>query len=77
MAEQLVESIASQRRLTEQQARMEKRVRLEQELQTAQSIQRSLLPKEMPRLPGWQIAAHYQPAREVGGDLRICVLAKR
>jgi serine phosphatase RsbU (regulator of sigma subunit) len=23
----------------------------------------------MPKLPGWQIAAHYQPAREVGGDL--------
>jgi serine phosphatase RsbU (regulator of sigma subunit) len=69
MAEQVVESIASQRRLTEQQARMEERARLEQELQTAQAIQRSLLPKEMPQLPGWQIAAHYQPAREVGGDL--------
>jgi serine phosphatase RsbU (regulator of sigma subunit) len=48
---------------------MEERARLEQELQTAQTIQRSLLPKEMPKLPGWKIAAHYQPAREVGGDL--------
>ncbi len=68
MAEQLVESMASQRRLTEQQARREERARLEQELQTAQTIQRSLLPKAVPTLPGWQIAAYYQPAREVGGD---------
>jgi hypothetical protein len=41
---------------------------MEQEMQTARYIQRSLLPKEVPALPGWQLAPFYQPAREVGGD---------
>lgn len=69
MAGQLVESIAQQKLLTEQQARLEERARIEQELHTAQLIQRSLLPKELPKIEGWQIATYYQPAREVGGDL--------
>ncbi len=68
MAQQLVKSIAQQKRLVEQQARLEERARLEQEMQTARYIQRSLLPKELPALPGWQLAPFYQPAWEVGGD---------
>ena len=42
--------------------------RLAQELQVARLIQQTLLPKEVPHLPGWQIASYYQPARAVGGD---------
>jgi len=68
MAQQLVESIAQQKLLVEQNARIEERARIEQEMQTARYIQRSLLPKEIPALPGWQLARFYQPAREVGGD---------
>ncbi|HEV2581706.1 MAG TPA: SpoIIE family protein phosphatase, partial [Ktedonobacteraceae bacterium] len=68
MAEQLVESIAQQQALTEQHARLEERARIEQELRTAQYIQRALLPKEVPTLPGWQLVPVYRPAREVGGD---------
>jgi serine phosphatase RsbU (regulator of sigma subunit)/CHASE1-domain containing sensor protein/anti-sigma regulatory factor (Ser/Thr protein kinase) len=41
---------------------------VEQELGTARSIQHALLPKDLPKLVGWNIAYHYQPAREVGGD---------
>ena len=41
---------------------------VEQELGTARSIQHALLPKDLPKLEGWDIAYHYQPAREVGGD---------
>ena len=44
------------------------RGRIEQELHTAQQIQRTFLPKEVPSLPGWQLIPYYQPAREVGGD---------
>ena len=40
----------------------------EQELRMARRIQHALLPKDLPELEGWQIAYHYQPAREVGGD---------
>ena len=44
------------------------RERIEQELRVARLIQQTLLPKEVPELPGWQISSYYQPAREVGGD---------
>ncbi len=68
MAQQLVESIEQQKLLTEQQTRLEERARIEQELRTAQFIQRALLPKDVPSLPGWQLLPVYRPAREVGGD---------
>jgi len=44
------------------------RVRVEQELRVARGIQHASLPKEVPRLEGWQITPHYQPATQVGGD---------
>ena len=44
------------------------RERLEQELRVATLIQQQFLPRELPRLSGWQVAAHYGPARAVGGD---------
>jgi len=40
----------------------------EQELQRAREIQQSLLPKEIPQLPGIAVATAWRPAREVGGD---------
>ena len=42
--------------------------RIEQELKVARLIQQTLLPKSVPGLPGYDVAAYYQPAREVGGD---------
>jgi sigma-B regulation protein RsbU (phosphoserine phosphatase) len=39
-----------------------------QELQRAREIQQSLLPKEVPQLAGFEVAAAWRPAREVGGD---------
>ena len=52
----------------EQEAEAVTRQRFEQELEVARLIQQNFLPKELPELPGWQVAAYYQPAREVGGD---------
>jgi serine phosphatase RsbU (regulator of sigma subunit) len=46
----------------------QEREREAQELSAARVIQQELLPKELPSLPGWQIAAYYQPARAIGGD---------
>ena len=40
----------------------------EQELQRAREIQLSLLPKEIPQLPGFAVAAAWRPARMVSGD---------
>lgn len=42
--------------------------RLERELQVARNLQISLLPHEVPTVPGWQFAARWHPAREVAGD---------
>ncbi len=52
----------------EQEAEAVTRQRYEQELEVARLIQSHFLPKTLPDLPGWTIAACYQPAREVGGD---------
>lgn len=46
----------------------EVRTRIERELFTAQQIQKSLLPHDLPEIPGLEIAGFSQPAREVGGD---------
>lgn len=42
--------------------------RLAQELRVATLIQQQFLPRHLPQLPQWQIAAYYGPARAVGGD---------
>jgi PAS domain S-box-containing protein len=60
--EQLKAAMAKQRE--EAQARE----RIQQELRVARLIQQTLLPKSVPELGGYQIAAYYRPAREVGGD---------
>jgi serine phosphatase RsbU (regulator of sigma subunit)/anti-sigma regulatory factor (Ser/Thr protein kinase) len=52
----------------EQESEALARQRIEQELHVARLIQQQFLPKELPDLPGWHVAAHYQPARQVGGD---------
>src|SRR5215211_1950279 len=52
----------------QQQAEAATRQRFEQELEVAKLIQQNFLPKELPELSGWQVAAFYRPAREVGGD---------
>ncbi len=52
----------------QQQAEARTRQRFEQELEVARLIQQNFLPKQLPDLPGWQVAAYYRPAREVGGD---------
>ncbi len=41
---------------------------LERELEIGREIQASFLPEDLPQPPGWEIAARFQPAREVAGD---------
>jgi serine phosphatase RsbU (regulator of sigma subunit)/anti-sigma regulatory factor (Ser/Thr protein kinase) len=52
----------------QQQAEIRDRERIEQELKVAQLIQQQFLPRDLPDLPGWHVAAYYRPARAVGGD---------
>ncbi|OGO31188.1 MAG: hypothetical protein A2136_09805 [Chloroflexi bacterium RBG_16_54_11] len=39
-----------------------------QELSLARSIQASFLPEAVPQLPGWQLTAALEPARQIAGD---------
>ena len=52
----------------QQEAEARNRERIEQELKIAQIIQQQFLPKAVPDLPSWHVAAFYRPARTVGGD---------
>ena len=42
--------------------------RMKRELEVAQRIQASFLPETCPPVPGWELAAFWRSAREVGGD---------
>lgn len=68
LAPQVAPALRVAQMVQEQKLEVRERERIEQELRTAQDIQRSLLPKDVPLLPDWQIAPYYRPAREVGGD---------
>ncbi|HSB64436.1 MAG TPA: SpoIIE family protein phosphatase [Thermoanaerobaculia bacterium] len=41
---------------------------LERELEIGRNIQKSFLPRSLPVVQGWEIAAMLRPARQVGGD---------
>lgn len=68
LATQVAPALRVAQMVQEQQVQVRERERIEQELRTAQYIQHSLLPEEVPMLAGWQISPYYQPARKVGGD---------
>ena len=58
MGDKLKESIAEAR----------EKERLEHELTIARKVQLDLLPRSLPRIPGYNIAAMFKTATEVGGD---------
>ncbi|HEU4673793.1 MAG TPA: SpoIIE family protein phosphatase [Candidatus Limnocylindrales bacterium] len=68
LAAQAAPAIRVAQLVREQAAEIQARERLEQEMRVATMIQQQFLPHELPKLPGWQVAAHYAPARAVGGD---------
>lgn len=43
-------------------------LRLEHDIQIGRKIQTGFLPDKLPELSGWELAAYFQPAREVSGD---------
>jgi serine phosphatase RsbU (regulator of sigma subunit)/anti-sigma regulatory factor (Ser/Thr protein kinase) len=68
LASQAAPAIRVAQLAREQQKEALERERVENELRVARLIQQTLLPKELPAIPGWQLTAYYQSAREVGGD---------
>ena len=68
LAAQAAPAIRVAQLVREQAAEATERERLEQEMRVATLIQQQFLPRQLPNLPQWQIAAYYGPARAVGGD---------
>lgn len=68
LASQVAPAIRLAQLVQQQEEEAKERERIEQELRVAALIQQTLLPKELPDLPGWEIDAYYRPARAVGGD---------
>lgn len=68
LAAQAAPAIRVAQLVREQAHEAAERERLEQEMQVATLIQQQFLPRELPKLDQWQIAAYYGPARAVGGD---------
>ena len=54
--------------LKQAQAQLVEKEKIEYELALARKIQQSILPKETPSPPGWQVTVYWQPAHAVGGD---------
>jgi serine phosphatase RsbU (regulator of sigma subunit) len=42
--------------------------RMQKDLEVGARIQRDFLPESLPHVPGYELAARFEPAREVGGD---------
>lgn len=56
------------RQLQQAQAALVERERIAREMELARDIQRGMLPASLPQLPGVDLAALMEPARQVGGD---------
>lgn len=71
-SQQVVESLASQAAVALNNEllleRQKQFLRIERDLQIGRDIQAGFLPRELPQPSGWEIAARFQPAWEVGGD---------
>jgi serine phosphatase RsbU (regulator of sigma subunit)/pSer/pThr/pTyr-binding forkhead associated (FHA) protein len=68
----LLWGVANQAAIALENARMHEEAvaqeRLRRDLELASRIQRSFLPHSLPQVPGYEFAAHYEAAMEVGGD---------
>jgi len=69
---EIITGIAQQAALAIQNDLLQKemvvRERLETEVQLARQIQKTFLPDELPQFTGWDLAARWKTARQVGGD---------
>ena len=68
LATQAAPAVRVAQLVRQQQIEAQARERLEQELRVARVVQQTLLPKELPELAGWEVAAYWQPAQAVSGD---------
>jgi serine phosphatase RsbU (regulator of sigma subunit) len=69
---EVLSAVASQAATAVQYAAMHERLiqreRIERDLRLAEQVQRRFLPQSVPKVPGYEFFAFYQPAYNVGGD---------
>jgi serine phosphatase RsbU (regulator of sigma subunit) len=69
---EIITGIAQQAALAIQNDMLQKemvvRERLETEVQLARQIQQTFIPETLPQINGWELAARWKTARQVGGD---------
>ncbi|MGD8406909.1 MAG: PAS domain S-box protein, partial [Anaerolineales bacterium] len=70
---ELAETIASQIAAAIDNARLYTKTELaldvaERDLEIGRQIQSGFFPENLPRIPGWEVAAHFHAARQVAGD---------
>jgi len=69
---EIIQGIAQQISLAIQDDRLQSemvvRERLETEVELARQIQRTFFPEKLPEYEGWELAARWETARQVGGD---------
>lgn len=53
----------------QKEALAEWRAELERDLEAARLTQQTIIPQRLPAAPGWDLASHYQPVIQVGGDI--------
>jgi serine phosphatase RsbU (regulator of sigma subunit) len=68
MIQEIGQQIAMAMQADQLQREMMARERLETEVDLARQIQRTFIPQSLPRKEGWELAARWETAREVGGD---------
>lgn len=68
LAAQAAPAVRVAQLVQEQAAELQARERYAEEMRVATLIQQQFLPRELPKLADWQVAAYYGPARAVGGD---------
>lgn len=68
LASQAAPAVRVAQLVYQQQLEALQRERIEQELRVARIVQETLLPRTLPTLNGWQVAAYWQPAQAIGGD---------
>ena len=68
----ILSGVANQAAVAIERARLQRveivRQRLAAELQLARTIQQGFLPETIPQIPGYEIAARWEPAYQIGGD---------
>jgi serine phosphatase RsbU (regulator of sigma subunit)/anti-sigma regulatory factor (Ser/Thr protein kinase) len=68
LASQAAPAVRVAQLVQQQQLEARQLERMEQELRVARIVQETLLPRDLPVLTGWRLAAYWQPAQAIGGD---------